>query len=152
MKTSIAGRKMIEGFEGCILHAYKDSGGVPTIGYGHTSAAGAPFVVMGMTITAMQADSFLSNDLGVVEKSVMELVEVSLNQPQFDALVSFQYNTGWLAHPQCSLLKALNSGNYNLAANDFGLYDEAAGKVLVGLEKRRAAERTLFLTGVYPSS
>lgn len=151
MKTSTAGRKMIEGFEGCSLHAYKDSGGVPTIGYGHTSAAGAPFVVMGMTITATQADSFLSNDLGVVGKAVMELVEVSLNQPQFDALVSFQYNTGWLAHPQCSLLKALNSGNYNLAANDFGLYDEAAGKVLVGLEKRRAAERTLFLTGVYPS-
>lgn len=150
MKTSDAGRKMIEQFEGAILHAYRDSVGVWTIGVGHTSAAGDPPVRVGMEITAAQADAILSNDLGAVEKSVMQLIEVALNQAQFDALVSFQFNTGWLGHPQCSLRKALNGGNYKLADSDFMLYDEAGGRILAGLKRRRDAERVLFLTGRYP--
>ena len=151
MKTSDAGRKMIESFEGCILHAYRDSVGVWTIGYGHTTAAGGVPVRIGMEITAQQADAFLSDDLGAVEKSIMQLVEVALSQAQFDALVSFQFNTGWLGHPQCSLRKALNGGNYKLAGSDFMLYDEGGGHVLTGLKRRRDAERTLFLTGKYPT-
>lgn len=153
--TSANGRKLIEEFEGLILGAYDDASdhivkpgqyvhGTLTIGYGHTDAAGPPKVYIGQQITVEQADHILSADLQSVELEVKHLVHVLLNQNQFDALVSFQYNTGWLGHTNCSLLTALNRGNYNLADEDFMLYDRAQGKVLVGLNRRRTAEKELF--------
>lgn len=155
MKTSANGRKLIEEFEGCILQAYDDASnhivragqyvhGTLTIGYGHTAAAGPPKVYIGQVITQEQADQFLSADLQSVELEIEHLVKVPLNQNQLDALVSFQYNTGWLGHPHCSLLNALNGGNYQLADQDFMLYDRAQGKVLKGLNRRRQAEKDLF--------
>lgn len=155
MKTSANGRAFIEAFEGLFLRAYDDADdhvvmpgeqvrGTLTIGYGHTSAAGAPKVYIGMAITASQADAILASDLNGVEIEVEHLVKRPLDQNQYDALISFQYNTGWLAHPQCSLLKALNAGNYALTERDFGLYDQANGKVLAGLVRRRQAEKLMF--------
>ncbi len=159
MKTGILGRKLIESFEGLFLHAYDDHNdhivqpgqhviGTLTIGYGHTSVAGPPKVYVGMVITEADADAILASDLNSVELEVNHLVKVSLSQNQFDALVSFQFNTGWLAHPNCSLLHALNAGNYNVAAADFMLYDRASGQVLAGLVRRRTAEEKLFKTPV----
>lgn len=153
------GRKMCEEFEGCILQAYDDASdhivktgqyvhGTLTIGYGHTDAAGPPKVYIGQTITKEQADQILSVDLLSVELEVKLLVKVKLNQNQLDALVDFQFNTGWLGHQHCSLLNALNAGNYQLADQDFMLYDRAQGKVLKGLSKRRQAEKDLFHTPV----
>lgn len=155
MKTSQYGRAFIEEFEGLILQAYDDRDdhivrpgeqvyGTLTIGYGHTTAAGPPRVYVGMAITQPDADNILAADLASVEIEVQHLVKVTLNQNQFDALVSFQFNTGWLAHPSCSLLRALNSGNYALAANDFALYDMASGRVLSGLQRRRKGEMQMF--------
>lgn len=157
MKTSPAGRKLIESFEGLILEAYDDANdkivplggrvfGTLTIGYGHTNAAGPPEVFIGQKITSVQADQILSEDLGLVEKDVESLVKVALNQNQLDALVSFQFNTGWLGHPHCSLLDAVNAGKTKTAAADFMLYDRAKGVVLAGLDRRRAAEKALFET------
>ena len=159
MKTSVNGRRLIDQFEGCILQAYDDANdrivrmgqrvhGVLTIGYGHTSAAGAPRVYVGQTITKEEADAILTSDLMSVELEVNHLVKVPLNQNQFDALVSFQFNTGWLAHHNCSLLRALNARNYTLADHDFMLYDMASGRVESGLIRRRAAEMRLFNTPV----
>lgn len=159
MKTGSKGLALIESFEGLILGAYDDVNdhivqpgqqvhGTLTIGYGHTSAAGPPRVYVGQTITDDEANAILAADLASVELEVSHLVKVPLNQNQFDALVSFQFNTGWLAHPNCSLLRALNGGNYNLGAADFMLYDMAQGHVLAGLVRRRAAEKALFLTPV----
>ena len=155
MKTSDKGRKFIEQFEGLFLHAYDDHNdhvvqpgqaviGTLTIGYGHTDAAGPPKVYPGQVITEADADAILAADLASVEIEVQHLVKVPLNQNQFDALVSFQFNTGWLAHPHCSLLNALNAGNYQLADDDFMLYDRASGQVLPGLVRRRAAEKAMF--------
>jgi lysozyme len=154
-------QSIIEPFEGLILAAYDDADdrvvrdgqrvyGTLTIGYGHTSAAGPPRVYVGMTVTAAEADSILASDLLAVELDVKHLVRVQLNQAQFDALCDFQFNTGWLGHSHCSLLAALNSGNYDLADEDFMLYDRAQGRVLQGLTRRRAVEKRLFLTGQYP--
>ena len=155
MKTSSNGRSFIEAFEGLFLQAYDDADdrivsvgepvrGTLTIGYGHTSSAGAPKVYVGMTIDQEEADAILASDLSGVEIEVQHLVTAALNQNQFDALVSFQFNTGWLAHPQCSILKALNSGNYALTDKDFALYDMASGKVLSGLVRRRKGEALMF--------
>jgi len=155
MKTSENGRHLIEEFEGLFLEAYDDATdrvvlphhkviGTLTIGYGHTSVAGPPRVYIGMRISKSDADAILTADLASVEAEVSHLVKVPLNQNQFDALVSFQFNTGWLAHPHCSLLTAVNEGNYDVADIDFMLYDRANGKVLVGLDRRRHAEAALF--------
>lgn len=144
MRTSANGRKFIEQFEGLYLKTYNDGTGVMTIGYGHTSSAGAPKVYRGQTITEEQADSILSSDLGKVEDQVNSLVKVSINQNQFDALVSFHFNTGALG--RSTVLKKLNAGDYNGAADALLLYNRGGGRVMAGLVRRRQAERKLFLT------
>jgi len=73
MKTSANGRRFIEGWEALVLHAYYDSAGVLSIGFGHTTAAGPPRVYIGMTITNQQGDQILSNDLAGVEYDVNRL-------------------------------------------------------------------------------
>jgi lysozyme len=157
MKTSQTGIDLIQSFEGCFLQAYDDYDdkilqpgqacrGTITIGYGHTDAAGPPAVTVGMTISKDAATQILADDLAPVEKEVSDRVKVDLNQNQFDALVSFQFNTGWLGHASCSLLRHLNEGNYTAAAQNFMLYDEASGRVLTGLKRRRQAEKNLFET------
>ena len=83
MKTSKNGRAFITGLEGLRLTAYKDGGGIPTIGVGHTQD-----VYPGMTITAEMADLYLSMDLIAAEKVINTYVKVKLNQNQFDSLVS----------------------------------------------------------------
>lgn len=157
MKTSSNGRKLIESFEGLILHTYDDANdhkvmpgdpvhGVLTIGYGHTSSAGPPKVEAGQTISRELADQYLANDLGKVERDVERLVKVPLNQNQFDALVSFHFNTGALG--RSSLLKRLNAKDYAGAAE--GLMSWVNAKQIgpgpiPGLVRRREAEKALFL-------
>lgn len=157
MKTGALGLSLIESFEGLFLSAYDDANdvivkpgqkvhGTLTIGYGHTSVAGPPRVYVGQTISKAEADAILAADLASVEIEVMHYCKpiVPLNQNEFDALVSFQFNTGWLAHHNCSLTNAVNAGNYKAAAADFMLYDRASGHVLTGLVRRRKAEMELF--------
>jgi lysozyme len=146
MKTSIKGRLLIEQFEGLYLTAYDDGFGTLTIGYGHTTAAGLPQVTVGQTITKEEADTILSTDLEKVELIVTELVHVELTQSMFDALVSFEFNTGALRGS--TLLKYLNEGNIHAAADQFLLWDHAKGRVVEGLLKRREAEKELFLSEV----
>jgi lysozyme len=150
MKTSAKGRAFIESFEGLYLHTYDDGTGTLTIGYGHTTAAGPPIVHTYQTITKQEADEILSNDLAKVERQVESLVKVPLNQNQFDALVSFHFNTGALAHS--SSLVALNKGDYITAANDLLLYNKGRvhGELVVmaGLVRRREGEKAMFLSHV----
>lgn len=159
MKTSPNGRNLIESFEGLILQSYDDYNdhivhlgdtvhGTLTIGYGHTNSAGPPLINIGDSVTKSQADEILSEDLHKVENQVSSLVKVPLNQNQYDALVSFEYNTGALGHS--SALTALNQGNYSAAAEDLTLYNKAGGKVLAGLIRRRKAEYDLFLSPATP--
>lgn len=151
MKVSTAGRKAIAGHEGVRLKAYPDpaTGGEPwTIGVGHTSAAGLPKVYKGLTITADECDEILSRDLATFERAVEKAVKVPLNQNQFDALVSFTFNVGAGNLQKSTLLKRLNQGDYRGAAEQFGAWNKAAGKVMKGLVTRRADERALFLRPV----
>ena len=97
VKTSADGRAFIEAFEGKFLRTYDDGTGVLTIGYGHTSTAGPPVVSRGQTITDAECDAILANDLLKVEQAVERLIDVAMTQSQFDALVSFEFNTGSLA-------------------------------------------------------
>jgi lysozyme len=134
-----AGLALIEQFEGCELTAYDDGTGVLTIGYGHTDGVSA-----GETISMTQAIAFLHADLASAEADVSRLVEIQLRPNQFSALVSFQFNTGALGGS--TLLALLNQGDTAGAAGQFARWDQAGGAVLEGLQRRRAAERALFLT------
>ena len=149
MKTSANGRAFIEAFEGLSLKAYWDAtGDVWTIGYGHTSVAGPPRVYRGMVITKDEADQILAADLASVEIEVSHFIKPTLTQYQFDPLVSFQFNTGWLGKSTCSLTKAINAGNLKLADEDFMLYDESGGRVMPGLIRRRHGEAVMFAGNV----
>ena len=143
MKTSADGRAFIEAFEGKFLHAYDDGTGVTTIGFGHTTMAGPPAVYRGQTITDAECDAILASDLGRVEANVSKCITVSMGQAQFDALVSFDFNTGALA--KSSIPAKINAGNYTSAMSTLLMYDHAKGKQMDGLTRRRKAERLMFL-------
>lgn len=142
LKTSAAGRALIAKFEGLRLTAYQDMVGVWTIGYGHTG----PDVKPGLVITQQQADQLLVNDLAKFERGVNALVTVKIKQSQFDALVSFSYNLGLGSLQQSTLLRLLNAGNFQAAADQFLRWNRAGGHVVAGLSRRRAAERDMFLS------
>ncbi|MEG2553636.1 MAG: lysozyme [Hafnia sp.] len=146
MEMSKNGLALLKSFEGCELTAYQDSVGVWTIGYGWTQPVNGKPVSKGMTITQDTADSLLCSGVVQYEKGVTGLVKVEVNQNQFDALVDFAYNLGVKALEGSTLLKKLNAGDYAGAADEFPKWNKAGGKVLNGLVKRRAAERSLFLS------
>jgi GH24 family phage-related lysozyme (muramidase) len=145
MKTSPQGRQLIEDFEGLFLHAYHDSVGVLTIGYGHTNIGNTPpHVFVGMTITEAQADEALSNDLARFERRVTKIMApMILPQVQFDALVSFDFNTGDLL--SSSIDDSIKAGHNDHAMDTLLQYNHAGGHVLSGLTRRRKAERLMFL-------
>jgi lysozyme len=138
MITSAAGIALIKRFEGLRTTAYRDAAGVLTIGYGHTAKAGPPLVHEGMTITPREADMILSRDVYKFEQRVAKAVKVPLNQAQFDALVSFVFNTGRLE--DTTLMRLLNAGLYDAVPAQMMRWTRAGGKTLQGLVNRRAAE------------
>lgn len=146
MKISNDGILLIKKFEGCSLAAYQDSVGVWTIGYGWTQPVAGKPVGRGMTITQNTAEQLLLTGLSQYEAGVTNLVNKPLTQHQFDALVSFAYNLGIKSLGTSTLLKKLNAGDYQGAADEFPKWNKAGGKVLNGLIARRAAERSLFLS------
>ncbi len=91
--------------EGLKTRAYRDVGGIWTIGYSHTSAAGAPTVTPTMVITEVKVEEILLSDLSMFEERVSRLVKVPLTDNQFAVLVSFDLNTGGLG--KSTLLKNL---------------------------------------------
>jgi lysozyme len=141
MKTSMKGRQFIQRFEACKLLAYLCPANVWTCGWGHTG----PDVFKGKRITQLTADSLFEQDLEKFESGVNHLVRVPLTQGQFDALVSFSYNCGLGNLSSSTLLKMLNAGQYDQAADQFRRWNQSNGKVLAGLTIRREQERATFL-------
>lgn len=142
MNISQAGIDAIKDYEGVRLKAYDDGVGVWTIGVGHTLG-----VKSTDAITMDQVDEFLRADLEDADSAVNKRVVVPLTQGQFDALVSFVFNLGSGAFMASTLLKKLNAGDYDGAADEFLRWNKAGGRVLAGLTKRRISERMMFLTG-----
>lgn len=135
-------KDIIRQHEGLRLEAYLDTGGVWTIGYGHTG----PEVVKGLKITLEQAEAYLSADLKTAEAGVNKYVKVLLTQNQFDALVSLTYNIGVSAFGLSTLVRLLNQGDYKGAAEQFLRWNKDNGRVIDGLTNRRRLERSLFLS------
>lgn len=136
-KISNEGLNLIKKWEGLRLTAYKCAAGVWTIGYGHTGG-----VYAGMKISESQATEYLRQDCQRFENYVnnRNYVPITLNQNQFDALVSFAFNCG-----QNNLKKLCEGRSAQQIANALPNYNKAAGKVLSGLTQRRNEEKALFL-------
>jgi len=138
---------LLKKFEGCKLTAYRCPANVCTIGYGHTSAAGAPTVQDGMKITQQQANDILSRDLHQYEAAVTMMVHQPLTQNQFDVLVDFAYNAGVGNLKSSTLLKKVNAAQFDQVPAELLKWTKGGGKVLPGLVRRRQAESAWWASG-----
>lgn len=136
---SLAGRNFIKKWESLRLTAYQDSGGLWTIGWGHTKS-----VYPRMVIDREQAEAFLDVDLLEPARAIRNLVEVPLSQNEYDALMSFIFNIGVHKFADSTLLEKLNHLEYAMAADQMLRWDWADGKRVEGLKNRRRDERLLF--------
>jgi lysozyme len=143
--TGSDGVALITRFEGFSRHIYLCPAGYPTIGYGHVVLEHEKERFLD-GVDELEALDLLQADLPRFEASVKRLVQVSLTQRQFDALVSFCYNLGGGALQRSTLRQKLNRGEYEEAAEEFGKWVFAGGRKLKGLVIRRAFERALFLS------
>jgi len=141
MKLSAEGLDLIKRFEGFRGQQYSDVAGFLTIGYGHRIVPPESFP---NGIGEPQAAAILARDVSTAEEAVSRLVKVVLTQGQFDALVDFCFNLGAGRLAKSTLLRALNSGLYDAAAEQILLWDQAGGEMNLGLKARREAELRLW--------
>jgi lysozyme len=158
-----AGLDLIKQFEGIPdgdpstvnLDAYLDPVGIWTIGWGHAIRVGNSFLRGAQNkaqaralypggITLAQAEKLLHGDVLDKCRDVESLIKVPVNDNQYAALVSFAFNLGVANLKQSTLLRLLNNGDFAGAANEFGKWNKASGRVLAGLTRRRSAEAALF--------
>jgi lysozyme len=144
MNMTDEGLDLIRQFEGFRGTAYRDPVGVWTIGYGHTSMAGAPEVVAGLAISEAEASEILARDVEQFARGLRELLRIELSDGQFSALVSFAFNVGLGALKKSSVLVAVNARDFAAVPRRLQLWTKAGGHVLPGLVRRRAAEAALF--------
>ena len=150
-----AGVALIKRFEGCarrradgMVVAYPDpgTGGAPwTIGWGATGrdSFGGGMIGPGTCWTQGQCDARLAQDLTRYAAEVAAAIGTApTTQAQFDALVSFHYNTGAIA--RATLTQRHIAGDHQAAAREFARWNRAGGRVLKGLVRRRAAEAELY--------
>ncbi len=149
-RINAAGLALVKQWEGLKTRAYLDVAGIWTVGYRHTSAAGAPAVTPTMVITEAKAEEILLADLTKFEERVSRLVKVRLTDNQFAVLVSFDFNTGKL--DKSTLLKKLNAGDYDAVPLELMKWVNADGKRVKGLVNRRASEAGLCVKGEFVSS
>ena len=130
------------------LKAYKCPAGTWTIGMGTTRYPSFERVMPGDIITEQQVYEYLTYDLAAAETSVSNLVTASINQHQFDALVSFVYNLGVRAFEISTLLKLVNFNSLDpCIEKQFTNCILIGGKPNAGLIRRRRSESWLYFTG-----
>jgi len=158
-KISKAGEAFLAGWEGIVLYPYNDSVGYATIGIGHllhysnvTQADIDRFARFTgphghrrpHAFDLEDAYTYLADDLGRFERDLADYIHVKLTQNQVDATLDLIYNCG--AGPLASRFgELLNARQYAAAADELLGWDHAGGQVLLGLQRRRQAERALFL-------
>ncbi|ENX01026.1 hypothetical protein F899_01659 [Acinetobacter sp. CIP 101934] len=144
---SEAGYDLIREFEGFKDHAYLDTGGVWTIGYGTIKYPNGTRVRQGDKCTRVQAEIWLKNDCKWVDACLDKYVKAKVSQNQFNAMASFVYNIGETAFAKSTFLTLLNQGNKSGAASQFDRWVFDNSKRVQGLVNRRAKEKALFLKG-----
>lgn len=151
MKTSDRGIYAIALHEGIVPAPYLDSVGVLTWGIGHTASAGAPNPAdkprgnpENLEAVLPEVFEVFRRDLAKFEARVNRAVKVPLKQYEFDALVSFDFNTGGIG--RAKLTEYLNNGDRGSAARGFMGWLRPPE-----IRSRRESEMRLFRDGYYPS-
>lgn len=150
MQMNEDGLALIRRFEGFRAEAYRCPAGVWTIGYGHTSDAGPPAVRPGLAVSEEEGARILAADVERFANGVGALLAREVTAAQFSALVSFAFNVGLAGFRRSSVLKAVNEGRFEDVPAALKLWVKGAGRVLPGLERRRAAEAELFMSDAMP--
>lgn len=136
--------EFIKKFEGVRLKAYKDSGGIWTIGYGHTS-----HVKFEDVITQEQADAFLRQDIFQASRAVIRLTDMYLNDYQYTALLSLVFNIGIGAYQRSTLRQVINRKELAKIPGEFKKWSkDHMGHTLKSLLSRRKAESRLFMKDI----
>jgi lysozyme len=144
------GLAIVKAFESCMkaikgrpgyFAAYYDPVNVLTIGWGHTNHH-LPRFDAATVWSQAQCDAALAGDMATFEAHVNRMAKVPLAQHEFDALVSWAFNTGGPSH--ASLWRLLNAGNKAAIPSNLAMWNKAGGRVLNGLTRRRKAEGLLF--------
>ena len=147
MKLSDNGFNLLGELEGIVLHPYKDSVGIPTIGIGSTYYEDGTKVKMtDKAITKERAIQLAKNVVKSFEEQVNKSILLPMTQNQFDAMVLLCYNIGKSGFARSSVVRNFNLGNIQKAADSFLLWNKAGGRVVQGLVNRRNKERSLFLS------
>ena len=156
MITSEEGIKLIKHFEGIHYKPYLCPALLYTVGVGHLLAPEQTKLPLNKrkewvldpklnrTYTEEEVDDLLKKDLRRFELGVLRYITIPLKQCEFDALVSFSFNLGLGTLQRSSVRSKLNRGEKEAAMDTLLMYRRAGGKILKGLERRRAAEVNLF--------
>ena len=147
--------ELIKKFEGFKAKAYRCPAGVWTIGWGRTSAAGAPVTASSVTTRAAE-DRWLDAKVGdlcsyVRLKALNEEVGMQLQDNEVAALVSFIYNIGEGKFAASGVRRFLLKGEREKAIEAWGRWNKAGGVILAGLTRRREAELSLFTGSPLPA-
>jgi lysozyme len=147
-KISEKGLGLIKKFEGLKLSAYKCPAGIATIGFGNTYYPnGEKVKLTDSPITKKEAEELLKFIVIPYERAVDSFCRDDISQNQFDALVSLAYNIGVGNLKKSTLIKKVNlNPSDSTIKSEFAKWNKAAGKVLLGLTRRREAESNLYFS------
>ncbi len=157
---SARGRSLLKRLEGVRLKPYDDQTGITvtqwvagsTIGVGHLIDQ-SEWSNYASGISQQEAEQLLINDVAPFEQEVRKVVGRSLSQSEFDALVIFAFNIGRSAFSGSSVVRLINNSNastgYPSLESAWKAWNKSQGKVMQGLNNRRAAEWKLFDKGIY---
>lgn len=138
MKLSKKGYEFLSREEGLRLKAYRDSKGIPTIGYGNTFYEDGSPVRMGDSVTKERALELFHFIVAKFESGVNEMVTRELNQNQFDALVSLAYNIGLAAFKRSTVLRRVNANPCDPAIRDaFHMWQNSGANRGILLPRRK---------------
>src|SRR4051812_32665235 len=152
MIQSLDGLEFLKLRESCKLKAYKDEAGVWSIGYGTTIYFPSSFrVAAGDVINQQKADTLLSVECDGIARKIRDLLNINLEQCQYDALISFIYNVGMEAFKGSTLRKYINLGeSEDRIREQFYRWNKIHrdGKLIVskGLASRRRMEADLYFS------
>ena len=133
--------ELITGFEGKRHVAYHDSQGNLTIGVGHLITRKEAELAH-KRLSEEQVMALLHADLKKCSDALESAVKVTITRTQSDALHSLCHNIGPDRMVKSDVIRYLNDGDKQKAANAFMNWTKP------GLKKRRQAERALFLAEI----
>jgi lysozyme len=135
-------------FEGFEPNPYPDpaTGAEPwAIGFGSTHDINEqPVTSQTPPISYDEACDLAMRDMYRAFQAIAGDISVPMTVHEIAAVMDFVYNVGAGNFKNSMLLRMLNNKQYALAAQQFERWDEAGGKVMAGLLRRRLAEERIF--------